>query len=71
MHISSDRGKDVEDEEVLRRYLVLQQFRDVFSLEILEFPPHREVEFYIELVLEATPTLKSPLFIASFNTPVL
>jgi len=35
--------KEVEDEDVLRRYLVLQQFKDVFPKDITEFPPHREV----------------------------
>jgi len=35
---------------------MLQQFQDVFLVEIPEFPPHREVEFSIELVLGATLT---------------
>jgi len=50
VHISSDKGKDVEDAEVLIRYLILQQFQDVFPIEISEFPPHKEVDFSIELV---------------------
>eukprot|EP00253_Pinus_taeda_P019959 PITA_19959 len=56
VHISSDKGKEVEDVDVLRRYLVLRQFQDVFPDDITELPPHREVEFYIELV----PTSKAP-----------
>jgi len=51
VHISSYQSKDVEDVEIFERYPVLQQFQDVFPTEILEFPPHREVEFSIELVL--------------------
>jgi len=33
-HISSGKGKDVEDVEVLKRYQVLKQFQDVFLVEI-------------------------------------
>ena len=49
MHISSDKGKEVEDVYVLRKYPVLQ-FQDVFPEDITEFPPHVEVDFSIELV---------------------
>ena len=34
VHISSDKGKDVEDAKVLRRYPILQQFQDVFPVDI-------------------------------------
>ena len=34
VHISSDKGKVVEEEEVLKRYPVLQQFQDVFPVDI-------------------------------------
>lgn len=30
VHISSDKGKDVEDVEVSKRYPILQHFQDVF-----------------------------------------
>ena len=60
MHISSDKGKDVEDNEVLMRYPILQQFQDLYPIEILNLPPHREVEFYIDLMSGATPTSKAP-----------
>jgi len=30
IQISSDKGKEVEDADVLRRYPILQQFKDVF-----------------------------------------
>ena len=60
MHISSDKGKVVEDADVLSKYPVLQQFQDVFPTEILEFPPHREVNFSIELILGVAPTSKAP-----------
>ena len=59
-HISSDKSKDVEDVEILKKYLVLQQFHDVFLVDILKFPPHREVEFSIELVLGVEPSSKAP-----------
>lgn len=59
VHTSSDKGKDIEDEKILR-YPVLQQFQDVFLVEIPELQPHKEVEFYIELVQWATPTSKTP-----------
>jgi len=47
VHISSDKDKDIEDVEVLRRYPFLQEFQDVFPVEISEFPLHIEVEFSI------------------------
>jgi len=51
VYIYSDKGEDVYDVEVLSRYLVLQQFRDVFPIDILkDFSPHREVDFFVELV---------------------
>ena len=50
VHISSDKGKEVEDADVLRKYIVLQQFQDVFLEDITKLPPHKEVAFSIELV---------------------
>ncbi len=60
VHISSEKSKEVEDVDVLRRYLVLQQFRDVFPEDISELPLHWEVDFSIELMLGATPASKAP-----------
>jgi len=60
IHISSEKGKDVEDDEVLKRYPILQQFQGVFPIEISVFYPHREVDFSIELVPGATTTSKAP-----------
>jgi len=60
VHISSDKGKDVEDVEVLKRYPVLQLFEDVFPAEILKLSPHKEVDFFIELIPGATPESKAP-----------
>ena len=57
---SSDKGKDVEDVELFKRYPVLQQLQDVFPVDSLEFPPHMKVKFSIELVPGATPTSKEP-----------
>lgn len=34
VHISTKKGKDVEDVEVLSGYLILQQFSDVFPTDI-------------------------------------
>eukprot|EP00253_Pinus_taeda_P009960 PITA_09960 len=66
--ISSDKGKEVEGADVLSKYPVLQQFQDVFPKDITEFPPHKEVEFYIELVLGSAPTSKTPY---KMSTPEL
>jgi len=68
VHISSDKGKEVKDADVLSRYPILQQFQDVFLVEISEFPLHREVYFSIELVPWAPPTSKSPY---KMSTPEL
>eukprot|EP00253_Pinus_taeda_P005252 PITA_05252 len=68
VHISSDKSKEVEDADVLSRYPVLQQFKDVFPKDILEFPPHREVHLSIELVPREIPTSKAPY---KMSTPEL
>ncbi|MCY6488055.1 hypothetical protein, partial [Actinobacillus pleuropneumoniae] len=60
LHISSDKGKEVDDTDVLRRYPVLHQFQDLFPKDISEFPPHREVEFSIELAPREASTSKEP-----------
>jgi len=59
VHISSDKGKEVEDAYVLSRYPVLQQFQYVFPTKISELLPHREVDS-IELVPRAAPASKTP-----------
>eukprot|EP00253_Pinus_taeda_P019218 PITA_19218 len=68
VHISSDKGKDVEDAEIFKWYPVLQQYKDMFLAKIPELPPHREVDFSIELVLGATPSSKAPY---KMSTPKL
>jgi len=65
VHISSDKGKDVEDAKILKRYLVLQQYNDVFPTEILELPLHRELDLSIELVPGAASTSKAPYSMSS------
>lgn len=60
VHISNGKGKDVEDDEVLKKYLVLHQFQDVFPVEIALLPPHRELYLSIDLMLGETPIEKSP-----------
>eukprot|EP00253_Pinus_taeda_P026781 PITA_26781 len=68
VHISSDKGKDVEYVEVLKRYPVLQQLQHVFPIEISELLPHREVDISIELMSGATPSSKAPY---KMSTPEL
>jgi len=60
VHISSDKGKEVEDADVLKKYLVLELFKDVFPKDIIELLPHREVDFSIEQVPGAAPESKLP-----------
>jgi len=60
VHNSSDKGKEVENADVLRRYPVLQQFQDVFPEDSSDFPPHRKVHFSIELVPRVAPASKAP-----------
>jgi len=59
VHISSNKGKEVEDADVLSRYPVLHQLKDVFPEEITELPPHMEVDFFIETVPGVAPTSKA------------
>lgn len=58
VHISNDKGNDVEDAKIFKRHLLLWQFQDVFPAEIQKFPHHREVCFSIELVPGETTTSK-------------
>ena len=44
----------------LEDYLVLQEFRDVFSDEIPGLPPKRDIDFTIDLVPRAAPVSKTP-----------
>lgn len=67
MQISSEKGKDVEDADVLNRYLVLQQFQDVFPIDISELRPHREVDLFIELTPGEKPASKEPYRMSTPN----
>ena len=60
VHVSIDKGKEVEDVEVLKRYHALWYFQDVFPAEISNLPPHREVDFSILLVLGEALASKGP-----------
>ena len=60
VHISSDKGKDVEDEEIFKRYPIFQQYQDVLPTEIPQLPLHREINFSIDLEPGATPASKAP-----------
>ena len=68
VHISSDKGKEVKDAYVLSRYLVIQHFKDVFTEDIAELPPHMEVDFSIKLVLGEALASKAPY---GMSTPKL
>jgi len=59
VHISNEKGKEVEDEDVLSRYPILQQFQDVFPANISKIPPHSEVDFSTELVRREAPSSKA------------
>ena len=52
---------------MLNRYLVLQQFQDVFPKDITKFPPHMKEDFLIELVLGAAPTSEEPYKMSTPN----
>jgi len=67
VHISNDKGKDIEDAKIFERYNILHHFQDVFPTNISDFPPHREVEFSIELVQGETPPLKTPYKMSTPN----
>jgi len=60
VHISSDKGKYVEDAKIFKRYPLLQQYQDVFSAEIPKLPSHMEVDFSIESVPGVALTSKAP-----------
>ena len=44
----------------LEDYLVLQDFKDVFSDEVPRLPPKRDIDFTIELVPRAAPLSREP-----------
>ena len=67
MHISNDKGKEIEDVDVSSRYPILQKFHDVFLTDILVFLPHSEVDFSIELVPGETLTSKTPYKISTLE----
>ena len=49
-----------ENEVTLEDILVVRDFPDVFSDDLLYLPPEREVEFTIELVPRTNPISKAP-----------
>jgi len=50
-HLEVERG---EEESIIP---VVQEFEDVFPIEVPRLPPNREVEFSIDLVLGTGPVL--------------
>ncbi|GKC13498.1 hypothetical protein Tco_1010280 [Tanacetum coccineum] len=49
------------DEQNLEDILIVRDFPDVFPKDLSGLPPHRKVEFRIDLVPRATPIVKSPI----------
>jgi hypothetical protein len=45
---------------VVESISVVEEFMDVFPKELLGMPPEREVEFYIDLILDTAPITKRP-----------
>ena len=56
-------ASEVNLEHALSEILVVREYPDIFPEDILEFPPKREVEFSIDLVLGP-----GPIFVASYIT---
>ncbi|GKD65305.1 putative reverse transcriptase domain-containing protein [Tanacetum coccineum] len=52
------------DETRISDIPVVRDFTDVFPEDLLGLPPHRQVEFHIDLVPRATPIAKSPYHLA-------
>ena len=48
------------DKLKLEDILILKEYSDVFSEEILRLPPKQELDFTIELIPGAVPSSKSP-----------
>ena len=45
----------------------MKQFQDVFLKRFLELPPHKEVDFFIELMPRDTPTSKETYWITTLE----
>ncbi|GKE95432.1 putative nucleotidyltransferase, ribonuclease H [Tanacetum coccineum] len=56
----SAKASNKKQEEIV----VLRDFTKVFSNDLLGLPPLREIEFWIELIPEAVPIVKSPYIFA-------
>ena len=54
----------VEERDVCARIPVVEKFPDVFPVDVLGYPPKREVEFSIDLVPEVEPMSISPYHMA-------
>ena len=58
--IISDREEGSEGEPSLDDFPILQEFADVFPLELPGRPPPRAVDFHIDLVLGAKLVSRAP-----------
>ena len=52
--------KDNDNKLKIEDILILKDFKDIFPEEVPRLPPKRDIEFTINLILRAIPTLKSP-----------
>ena len=60
MHIINNEQVNKENKLRFKDISILQDFTNVFLEEIPGFPPKRDLEFTIELVLGAVPYSKAP-----------
>ena len=58
--VINEENTNNEDKLKLEDILILRGYLDVFSEEIMGLPPKRELDFTIELLPSAVPSLKSP-----------
>ena len=59
MYAAHEEETDNTKGPILEDFLVIQVFEDVFQ-PILGFPPRREIDFSIDLVLRVAPVSKTP-----------
>ena len=58
-------GRESSNSRVPYDVLVVSEFVDIFSNELPDLPPHRKVEFGIDLVPGTTPISKAPYHLSS------
>ena len=61
----SNIEEEEEREPSLDDYLILQEFKNVFPLELPSMPPLRAIDFHIDLVPRVKPISRSPYRMAT------